>query len=362
MHLGLHQAPFESKFCSFSSKKPGMIMKRKIILLTFVFMLIFPVLVLANAGPVLLPNFPGISLIPVEKSQIKVLEEDIVYNVEKNTIEDDLTEDSIFARVNVKYLFKNDIAEKEKVMLAFPFDSSNAKGRYDIKILFDNQEVDYQLMSSKKIRYQYDGFLTTQNNEIDFSPDFTEVVSNLVEEVDKGLASPTEGDIKVILFELVFQPLEKHELEVSYVEYPSLEREHRGYFRSPTPWQPVFHYYLEPAKYWGSFKDLSITIHTPEGFPLDYTSLTEIEKVREGTYKGFFQELPDENLKFSLTDVERVKEDEIERAEAASAFWRFVFIVAGAGFLVLASIVALIIFLIKKKSASYTEDSETDYD
>jgi hypothetical protein len=289
-------------------------MKNFGIVIMVTLLLLIPSVVLANAGPTYEDQFPDFNLIPVYNNQVKVTEENLVFDIVANP-------DSFYpvkANIVANYLFKNTSNQEETLLIAFPFESMYSSAKSDIKILFDGKEVEYDLFNS-----EVEDHLNWGNHQF-FSDrgelTFAEMLSVVRQEADEGFDHAGPYKMKVILFELTFLPVTTHNLIVSYTTLPSLEM---GYSKVPylvkDPWHPVFVYYLEPAKYWADFENLTITIKTMDNFPINDISIPGIDQVEPGYYVGTFDSLPQSNLVFSL-----INQDSVKRMERGESIWRIV--------------------------------------
>jgi hypothetical protein len=277
-------------------------------------LLLLPSLASANAGPAYEDAFPDINLIPVYNSHIKVTEENLVFDIATNPG----SFNSVKADVVVNYLLKNTSDQEETLLLAFPFEGTYSRVKSDIVIVFDGKEVNYDLFSSEVEDSLNEGKHQFFSDQGELT--FAEMLSFVRLEADEGLNSSESYKMKVILFELTFLPQTRHNLIVSYTTLPSLEREDALIpYIIETPWHPVFVYYLEPAKYWADFENLTITIRTPANFPLRDISIPGIDLVEPGYYQGTFNSLPQSNLVFSLTN-----QDSVKRMERGEIIWRLV--------------------------------------
>jgi hypothetical protein len=270
---------------------------RKVISLIMILWLCVPDIVLANGGPVEYRSMPSFNFIPVSSNSISVLKEELVYDVPEQQKED---YESLTANVMVKYTMKNESDKTEKVTVAFPCNGSYGTSA-QMKTLFDGKRIEHKVMSAGGIQYQgyQEGFRVVGYKE----PTFDQIVSKITGQINGKPASTNSGSIQVMLFELTFSPKSVHTLEVSYTDHATMLRKMK-FLYSYTPWKPLFHYYLEPAKYWKSFKDLTVTLRLPKEYSISSCSLKGINKVEDGAYQGHFDALPSENLEFGLQKAE----------------------------------------------------------
>jgi len=273
-------------------------MKIKLLLILVCLLLLIPSTAFANAGPAYYEKYPGINMVPIYSNHIRVLEERLEFDISENPGKFP----TVQAEVSVHYFFENTGEEEEIVLLAFPYDSTYSSAKSNINILFDGAPVAYSVYGSMidYISIDHPYF------HIDYDMlSFEEILAYLVNEVrEEDLVDGESGQTKVILFEITFLPSAKHELLVTYTMVPSMEREETNIFPYfiEIPWHPDFIYYLEPAKYWQEFNDLTISIRTPKNFPLGFVNLPGIVEVEPGYHVGNYDALPEKNLQFSLVD------------------------------------------------------------
>jgi len=106
--------------------------------------------------------------------------------------------------------------------------------------------------------------------------------------------------IIVLIFELDFPPGSERELKVSYFTTGTMDKT-----QTLNPLY-TFYYLLNPAKNWNSFKNLSIEIITPKKAPFIVESSIAFEKKRENLYSAYLEELPLEDLSFTLYYKEKI--------------------------------------------------------
>lgn len=115
----------------------------------------------------------------------------------------------------------------------------------------------------------------------------------------------------VLIYDVDFPPNSTKEVSVSYNSSGTMDRTESV--------EPIysFAYILNPAKNWASFNDLNIEIKPPESNPYIIDSSLDLIRNEEGIYTGNFENLPDEDLFFSLYYNER-----ITRMDKAKGFLR----------------------------------------
>lgn len=269
--------------------------------LFLVVILSFSTNVYANAGPVEWIGSSDSIIIPKRNENIEVLHEDLKYDI---TIHDfEYERNNYVAEVTAIYELYNYGDSNEVVKIAFPFDKGIAESlNHDITVLFDGKPVEYDVLylkggdrdisfPSKNEKYKWDkiGLL-----------DFEEILYRISDDyIYDGGPTYYHGSINLIYFEVEFLQNQNHKLEVNYVTSPSITRE-GSYFFGYSEWEPIFHYYLEPASYWNDFGSLDIEINIPEGYELSNISLNDISESSEFKYVGNFETLPEDELIFTM--------------------------------------------------------------
>ncbi|HQD42115.1 MAG TPA: hypothetical protein PLE53_05770, partial [Bacillota bacterium] len=67
-----------------------------------------------------------------------------------------------------------------------------------------------------------------------------------------------------------------------------------------------FEYILNPARNWAGFKDLNIVVIPPPAAPYVVESSIALAKEEDGVYRAFLDELPEEDLFFTLYAFPRI--------------------------------------------------------
>lgn len=251
----------------------------------------------ANGGPVVIDSTGGYHIIPSDDNNIQILKEDIVYNL------DDKNKDSegrFKAQVDISYIMKNTNTEVEEYYIAFPLNQFISESNPDdVTVTFDGNEIDVEILilqGSMDDTVSSDIYNTSKTIQEEVS--FQEIVSKLKKATKLAYYRSSYNNFRIAIFNIAFQPNSEHVLKVSYYEHSRITRERR-FLYSYTEWMPEFSYYLEPAKYWNSFKDLSITINVPEGYYIDTNTIKEFEQ-DNNKHSYYSDVLPDINLRFSL--------------------------------------------------------------
>ncbi|HSR04861.1 MAG TPA: hypothetical protein VLM88_09795, partial [Proteiniclasticum sp.] len=125
----------------------------------------------------------------------------------------------------------------------------------------------------------------------------------------------------LIAYEVPFEAMEEKTVEVRYQTLGSMDR------RETVEPTYTYEYFLHPAKYWKDFQDLTIKITPSESYPYVVESNLEFKKEDDGTYIGTFENLPEEDLSFTLYDKEEITT--MEKIKGTLARNQYLLIFAG---------------------------------
>ena len=128
-----------------------------------------------------------------------------------------------------------------------------------------------------------------------------------LEKLDESLAEPewyADGDLSrfspdnslhmnLLVFEVTFAPQSEGVLSISYPSFTFLSGRYGN-----TIYDEI--YLLNPARYWAGFEGLEITIYTPNFAPYIVNSSLELTKAGLHTYTAYFDELPGDDLLFTM--------------------------------------------------------------
>jgi hypothetical protein len=132
-----------------------------------------------------------------------------------------------------------------------------------------------------------------------WEPTFSEILYYMSSGTVLSDSAPTEYTLRITLFEIQMQQGAIMNLSVSYTETAAVIREKgNGFIGAYTYGEPYyeFYYFLEPAQYWNSFADLTITISVNGSLNAEKTSLSGF-MISDGGYIAHFNTLPDKNLR-----------------------------------------------------------------
>ncbi len=104
----------------------------------------------------------------------------------------------------------------------------------------------------------------------------------------------------VLLYEVDFMPGESKDISVSYMTKGTMDR------RNSVDPLYSFEYILNPAGKWADFKDLSIEIIPPRESPYIIESSLEFSRDEDGSYRGTYERLPENDLTFTLYSKDKV--------------------------------------------------------
>jgi hypothetical protein len=100
--------------------------------------------------------------------------------------------------------------------------------------------------------------------------------------------------IITLVYSVDFPAGSSKSVRVSYNTYGSMD------MRKTSKPMYTFDYILNPAGRWSAFKDLNITVLPPKAVPFIIQSNVEFERQQDGTYVTTLEELPENDLRFTL--------------------------------------------------------------
>lgn len=141
--------------------------------------------------------------------------------------------------------------------------------------------------------------------------------------------------IITLVYTVEFLPNSDQKVSVSYITKGTMDK------RNTTSPQYLYDYILNPAKNWNSFNNLNIKIVTPQEAPYIIDSSIELKK--EGnTYTTTLDNLPEEDLSFTLYSKEKVTLLDKVEGQINRSFGYFAPIVIGI-FVIFIVIISIII-------------------
>ena len=263
----------------------------------------------ANSGPPYrIDDGDAQFLIPQKSETIDILSENLAYYIEI-----DKDSENAYAQVSAQYSLRSSI--DQSVLVAFV---SNNSERVP-EVVFENQTVsilDSQVLSWKLPYFEYASGVRKSYEETPkirrdwynvgswtdygkWEPTFSEILYYMSNGTVLSDSAPAEYTFRITLFEITVQQGALANLSVSYTEVAAVIRERgNGFIGAYTYGKPYyeFYYFLEPAQYWNSFADLTITINVNGGLNAEKTSLSGFIKSGD-IYTAHFDTLPDKNLR-----------------------------------------------------------------
>ncbi len=221
--------------------------------------------------------YPTGHVLPMEDGVVSIVGEKLLIDVQQDSAEGlfNMENSSMQANIRVQYEMLNETDEDMVVPVAFPQPGESSQWNIgldgnDIALKENVKISESQLIGSRR---QLDWIHPRTGAEYDF--DGYDVLDH-----KSNLESKT--------FDVSLTAGETHMLEIEYVTKLGVDESHSLH--------PVYRldYLLHPASYWSYFKDLSIEVDVPEKSSVHMN--LPLKEEDNHTYKGDFQELPEENL------------------------------------------------------------------
>ncbi len=279
-------------------------MKTGLLLLLLLNVFIQPVY--ANAGVWRYEPAPGFHAVPVKSSSIIITTGSLTYDV-------DIVGATSSALVTAAYKMQNTLNQAETVSVAFPYIGMGRSDR-SINVLFNGREIENQRKLIPNIRFELQGFyrgtIYTYDEEgkgiyhydtrkvLTYEEILKEMHHALdEEEFHREMSQQQRVDVRsfveLILFELTFEPDSVNDLEISFIQDAGGDRTETRHYTY------IYHYFLEPARYWKDFEEFNIRINLPKHYRITKSTL-ELTRRQAGTYEGYFAALPEKNLEFEI--------------------------------------------------------------
>lgn len=274
-------------------------MRRRLTLALILGMIVLPGLfaatAYANAGPPKsVEDGDAVFFLPVKHEFIQIVSEDLVYDIKVSG------EEEAYADIIATYAMHNTSNEDVSTMVAFVANNPSTKAQ----IRVDGKDVD--VLGSETMPWNITG------KEVYVGDLLARHWDNVGSWVEYGVWEPTFEeilrfagtgertrdtnagyDLEMSLFQLDFAAGSTRTLEVAYSEKAAVIKDRKGYsYVNPTA---EFYYFLEPARYWKDFADLTVTIHVPRQISIE-SSLDGFQRQGD-TYVAHFDELPSQNLR-----------------------------------------------------------------
>jgi hypothetical protein len=157
--------------------------------------------------------------------------------------------------------------------------------------------------------------------------------------VDDVLTESGSMRVITLVYTVEFLPSQDQQVSVSYNTKGTMDK------RNTSSPQFLFDYILNPAKNWNSFNNLNIKIITPQEAPYIIDSSINLNKEKSNIYTAKLDNLPEEDLSFTLYQKEKVTlYDKIEgRINRSFGYFAPIVIV------IIGLFIIVIIFIIARK-------------
>ncbi len=249
----------------------------------------------ANVGPpASVKDGDAVFFLPVKHDFIEVVSENLTYDIQT------LGKEEAHAEIVATYHMRNTYQENVSTLAAFVANNPAT----EVQVCVDGNRV--QLLRSETVPWN----ITGQDGYVEDllarswynvgswtvygagAPTFEEILRYAG--TGERTGDTNAGyDFEMSLFELDFPAGGTRTLEVTYTENAAIIKQRKGYsYINPTA---EFYYFLEPARYWKSFADLTVTINVPSHITIE-TSLPGFQR-KDNSYSAHFHELPGENLR-----------------------------------------------------------------
>lgn len=262
-------------------------MKKFLLTIICVFALLSEV-VSANSGPIYMEGSTIYNIQMLDDSPISIESERLVFKLNEIGI---LREEGM---VQVEYHMKNNSDKSMDSQLIFPIiDSLYSLAEEEVSIELDGVPLEYELYYGEVLD--------------EFGEELEELNLNF-EELHRGALYKYESGEDLGSFNH-FRPLfYKYDLHLE----PNAEVVHRLEFpirafmnhKHTKQARYTYLYLLTPASYWKDFKNLEIEVNTSAENPFMVESSIPFEELEERKYGATLSELPEEDLKFTVCEVE----------------------------------------------------------
>jgi len=212
----------------------------------------------ANGAPVALsPSNIG-EIMPVHNDDICIVSEKITYsNLRKRGKY--RTMDS-----RIEYALKNNSSTAQNIKVLFPFD--NPLNDFDIEVEFNIKSLDVGILDN-----------------IDYFETF---------KIERYNTEHGWRDPKTVFFDLKMEGNQTGLLVITYTHFSGFSGN-----------DSVFYYYLQPAKYWADYKDLSIIVELPDNY--SFTANLDFALQKKSLFENVFvyssETLPQNDLRFIVS-------------------------------------------------------------
>ncbi len=244
--------------------------------------------VLANSGPIYTEGSTIYNIQMLEDSPISVESERLEFTLD----EVDLLREE--GRVKVEYHMKNNSDISVDSQVIFPIiDSLYNLAEKDVRIELDGAPLEYELY--------YGEVLDEFGEELEeLNLNFEELRRGALYKYEIGEDLGSFNHFRPLFYKYDLN-LEPNAEVVHTLEFPMrafMNNKHTKQVRY------TYLYLLTPASYWKDFKNLEIEVNTSEGNPFIVESSIPFEELGERKYRAVLDELPEEDLKFVVCEVE----------------------------------------------------------
>lgn len=319
--------------------------------------------VYANSGPWRFEPAPSFNAVPLKSNFVEVLSEDLSF---------DITADKTpyQATITAKYILQNVSDKSETYSIAFPYiggelNEWDKQNKYfHTKVVFNKKQIIPQIKLIPDLLFGASDSSGIYSKEQNDNLTFTDILKHMKSAIDakdfditKYVDRDPSGEliniaykreiVVLILFDIEMPANSKNELSVTYNQSAGLDR------HKTKSYTYIYDYFLEPAKYWKSFKDLSITVKIPKGYKITKSSLALSEtKDKKGIYRGYFETIPKENFQFQVYKSLNIAQKAYEALEMKLQLKAIIIgitflMIAGLPFLI---VVFILVVLFKKKA------------
>lgn len=216
--------------------------------------------VLGNGAPTVKTPANVGDIQPVNSFSVNIINERITYSGLKNRGK----YKSMTSKI--EYTLKNESSTEKNLNVVFPFDSPFNDN--DINVEFNGTKLDSKILDN-----------------IDYFGTF---------KIDRHESEDGWRDPKTVFFEFKMEGNQVASLVVSYTHFSGFREKKFNFL-----------YYLQPAKYWAGYKDLSIAVELPDNYAL--TSNLDFKLLKSDFLKNEYvfssKTLPQSDLHFEISQV-----------------------------------------------------------
>ena len=274
-----------------------------ILLISLLLCLGIPMGASANSGPIYQRGYPSSDSYLVRMdSPIQVEKENLLFDFSENLF----SHDDINCKVTAQYFMKNPTKSNQIAEMAFPFSGVVNKQDLDsIKISVNNKKIPFRIYSVGSVE---DPYMNSEDPEVEYNlPSILKSITKKplnLKDFRKQLDSGFYRKIIVLVYTVSFPPNSDVQLKVEYIAQGSMSKK-----ETSTP-QYKFTYFLSPAQYWSSFKNLTIEVKTSKYNPYILRSNIEFANTSPNVYNAAFATLPNNDLTFTIYENAKISDEE----------------------------------------------------